>query len=68
MLLIAIPALGSCIGIGLIAIELLQASARQPERMPTLQTTFFLVLGVTGGVFITATRTALWLATSNRFR
>ena len=45
--LIAVPALGSCIGIGLASMKMLEASARQPELMPQLQTKFFLAVGVT---------------------
>ena len=67
-LLIGIPALGSCIGIGLIAMKLLEASARQPELMPALQTKFFLAVGVTDGAFIIATGIGLWFATANPFR
>ena len=66
-ILIGIPALGSCIGIGLASMKLLEASARQPELMPELQTKFFLAVGVTDGAFIIATGIGLWFATSNPF-
>ncbi len=66
-LLIGIPALGSCIGIGLASMKLLDASARQPELMPALQTKFFLAVGVTDGAFIIATGIGLWFATANPF-
>ncbi len=66
-LLIGIPALGSCIGIGLASMKLLEASARQPELMPALQTRFFLAVGVTDGAFIIATGIGLWFATANPF-
>ena len=67
-LLIGIPALGSCIGIGLAAMKLLESSARQPELMPALQTKFFLAVGVTDGAFIIATGIGLWFATANPFK
>lgn len=67
-LLIGIPALGSCIGIGLAAMKMLEASARQPELMPALQTKFFLAAGVTDGAFIIATGIGLWFATANPFK
>lgn len=67
-LLIGIPALGSCIGIGLASMKLLEASARQPELMPALQTRFFLAVGVTDGAVIIATGIDLWFATANPFR
>ncbi|MCO5120846.1 MAG: F0F1 ATP synthase subunit C [Burkholderiaceae bacterium] len=64
-LLIAIPALGSCIGIA--TSKLLEASARQPELASRLQTQFFLGVGVTDGAFIIATGIAMWFATANPF-
>lgn len=67
-LLIAIPALGSCIGIGLATMKLLEGCARQPELMPALQGKYFLAVGVTDGAFIIATGIALWFATANPFR
>ncbi|MCP5265115.1 MAG: F0F1 ATP synthase subunit C [Burkholderiaceae bacterium] len=67
-LLIAIPALGSCIGIGLASMKLLEASARQPELMPALQTRFFLAVGITDGAFIIATGIAMWFATASPFK
>ncbi|MBE0593873.1 MAG: F0F1 ATP synthase subunit C [Gemmatimonadales bacterium] len=66
-LLIAIPALGSCIGIGIATSKLLEASARQPELASRLQTQFFLGVGVTDGAFIIATGIAMWFATANPF-
>ena len=54
-LLIAIPALGSCIGVGMAAMKMLEGCARQPELMTDLQTKFFLAVGVTDGAFIIAT-------------
>jgi F-type H+-transporting ATPase subunit c len=66
--LIGLPALGSCIGIGIASMKLLEASARQPELMPELQTKFFLAVGVTDGAFIIATGIGLWFATANPFK
>ena len=67
-LLIAIPALGSCIGIGLATMKFLEGSARQPELMDALQTKFFLAVGVTDGAFIIATGIGLWFATASPFK
>jgi F-type H+-transporting ATPase subunit c len=67
-LLIAIPALGSCLGIGIATSKFLEASARQPELIPRLQTQFFLGVGVTDGAFIIATGIAMWFATANPFQ
>ncbi len=66
-LLIGLAAVGSCIGIGLAGMKLLESSARQPELMPELQTRFFLIAGVTDGAFIIATGIGLWFATVNPF-
>jgi F-type H+-transporting ATPase subunit c len=66
-LLIGIPAFGSCIGIGLATMKFLEGVARQPELGPTLQTKYFLAVGVTDGAFIIATGIGLWFATANPF-
>ena len=67
-ILIAIPAAGSCIGIGLSASRFLEATARQPELGPELQTRFFLSAGLLDGAFIIATGTGLWFATASPFK
>ena len=66
--LIAIPALGSCIGVGMASMKMLEGCARQPELMTDLQTKFFLAVGVTDGAFIIATGIGLWFATANPFK
>jgi F-type H+-transporting ATPase subunit c len=66
-LLIGIPALGSCIGIGLAAMKFLEGSSRQPELTPLLQGKFFMGVGVIDGAFIIATGIALWIVTGNPF-
>jgi F-type H+-transporting ATPase subunit c len=67
-LLIGLAAVGSCIGIGLSGMKLLESSARQPELMTELQGKFFLIAGVTDGAFIIATGIGLWFATVNPFK
>ncbi len=67
-ILIAVPALGSCLGVGMAAMKMLESSARQPELMPELQTKFFLAVGVIDGAFIIATGIGLWFATANPFK
>ena len=67
-LLIGVPALGSCIGIGLASMKLLETSGRQPELMHELQNKFFLAVGVIDGAFIIATGIGLWFATANPFK
>ncbi len=65
--MIGVPALGSCIGIGLATMKFLESAARQPELTPVLQTKFFVCVGVLDGAFIIATGLALWFATANPF-
>lgn len=67
-ILIAILAAGSCIGIGLSASRFLEATARQPELGPELQTRFFLSAGLLDGAFIIATGIGLWFATASPFK
>lgn len=66
-LMIGVPALGSCIGIGLATMKSLEGVARQPELGPALQTKFFVGVGVIDGAFIIATGIALWFTTGNPF-
>ena len=65
--MIGIPALGSCLGIGLATMKFLEGVARQPEMAPALQTKFFVGVGVIDGAFIIATGIGLWFATANPF-
>jgi len=66
-LLIGLGAAGSCIGIGLLSGKYIEAAARQPELMQTLQTKVFMLVGVLDGAFIIGTGIALWFTTANPF-
>jgi F-type H+-transporting ATPase subunit c len=66
--MIGLGAIGSCVGVGLMASKYLEASARQPDLMERLQGKVFLLVGVLDGAFIVATGIALWFATANPFR
>ena len=66
--MIGLGAIGSCLGIGIMASKFLEASARQPEMMAPLQTKIFLLVGVLDGAFIIATGIGLWFATASPFR
>jgi len=66
--MIGLGAIGSCIGIGLMASKYLEASARQPELMDKLQAKAFLMVGVLDGAFLIATGIGLWFATASPFR
>ena len=62
--MIGLGAIGSCLGVGLLASRYLDACARQPEMMEPLQTKVFLLVGVLDGAFIIATGIGLWFATA----
>jgi F-type H+-transporting ATPase subunit c len=64
---IGLGAIGSCLGVGLLAAKFLESSARQPELMARLQTQVFLLGGVFDGAFIIATGIGLRFATANPF-
>jgi F-type H+-transporting ATPase subunit c len=66
--MIGMGAIGSCLGIGIMAGKYLDASARQPELMEPLQAKVFLLVGVLDGAFIIATGIGLWFALTNPFK
>ncbi len=61
--MIGLGAIGSCLGIGVMASKYLEAVARQPELMDRLQSKAFLMVGVLDGAFLIATGIGLWFAT-----
>lgn len=65
--MIGLGAIGSCIGIGIMGSRFLEAAARQPELMSTLQTRVFLLAGLLDGAFIIATGIGLWFVTARPF-
>jgi F-type H+-transporting ATPase subunit c len=66
--MIGMGAIGSCIGIGIMASKYLEAASRQPEMMEPLQSKVFLLVGVLDGAFIIATGIGLWFALANPFK
>jgi len=66
-LIMGIMITGACIGIGIMGSRFLEASARQPELMNTLQTKMFLLVGLIDAAFIIGTGIALWYTTANPF-
>ena len=66
--MIGLGAIGSCLGIGVMAAKYLESSARQPELMDKLQGKVFLLVGVLDGAFIIATGVGPWFATANPFK
>lgn len=65
--MIGLGALGSCLGIGLLASKYLEASARQPEMMDALQPKVFLLAGLLDGAFIIAVALGVWFALAAPF-
>jgi F-type H+-transporting ATPase subunit c len=64
-LIIGLGAAGACIGIGIMASRFLEAAARQPEMMPTLQAKVFLLLGLIDASFIIGVGLAMLFAFGN---
>jgi len=58
----------SCRCVGVMGSKYLEAAARQPELMDTLQAKVFLLVGVLDGAFIIATGIGLWFALANPFK
>jgi F-type H+-transporting ATPase subunit c len=65
--IIALGAMGACIGIGVMGSKFLESAARQPELMGELQTKMFLLVGLIDASFIIGTGIALWFTTANPF-
>jgi F-type H+-transporting ATPase subunit c len=63
-LIIALGAIGACIGISLMGGKYLEASARQPELMNELQVKMFILAGLIDAAFIIGTGIAVWFAIS----
>ena len=63
-LIIALGAIGACIGISLMGGKYLEASARQPELMNELQVKMFILAGLIDAAFIIGPGIAVWFAIS----
>ena len=63
-LIIALGAIGACIGISRMGGKYLEASARQPELMNELQVKMFILAGLIDAAFIIGTGIAVWFAIS----
>lgn len=66
-LMIGLGALGACLGVGMMCSRFLEAAARQPELMDSLQAKVFLLLGLIDASFIIGVGIALWFTTANPF-
>ena len=64
-LIIGLGAIGACIGIGIMGSKFLEAAARQPELIPTLQTRMFLLAGLIDAAFLIGVALAMFFAVAN---
>ena len=64
-LMIGLGALGACVGIGIMCSRFLEAAARQPEMIPTLQGKVFLLLGLIDASFIIGLGIGMFFAFAN---
>jgi F-type H+-transporting ATPase subunit c len=63
--MIGLGAAGACIGIGVMGSKFLEATGRQPELTPMLQTKMFLLVGLIDASFLIGVGLALFFATAN---
>jgi F-type H+-transporting ATPase subunit c len=66
-LIIGLGAIGACIGIGIMGGKYIEAAARQPELMNTLQTKMFLLAGLIDAAFLIGVGIAMMFAFANPF-
>lgn len=66
-IIIGLGAIGACIGIALMGGKYIEASARQPELMNTLQTKMFLLAGLIDAAFLIGVGIAMMFAFANPF-
>jgi F-type H+-transporting ATPase subunit c len=64
-LIIGLGAIGACIGIGIMGSKFLEAAARQPELIPTLQGRMFLLVGLIDAAFLIGVALAMFFAFAN---
>ena len=64
-IIIGLGALGACVGIGVMGSKFLEAAARQPELIPTLQGRMFLLAGLIDAAFLIGVALAMFFAFAN---
>ena len=64
-IIIGLGAIGACIGIGIMGSKFLEAAARQPELIPTLQGRMFLLAGLIDAAFLIGVGVAMMFAFAN---
>ena len=66
-IIIGLGAIGTAIGFGLLGGKFLEASARQPELMPQLQTKLFVIAGLLDAISMIGVGVALLYTFQNPF-
>jgi len=66
-LIIGLGALGACIGIGIMGGKFIEAAARQPELINTLQTNMFLLAGLIDAAFLIGVGLGMMFTFANPF-
>ncbi len=66
-MIISLGAIGACLGIAIMGSKYLEASARQPELINTLQTKMFLLAGLIDAAFLIGVGIAMMFAFANPF-
>ena len=66
-LIIGLGANGACIGIGIMGGKFIEAAARQPELMNSLQTKMFLLAGLIDAAFLISVGLAMMFTFANPF-
>jgi F-type H+-transporting ATPase subunit c len=64
-LMIGLGAIGACIGIGIMGSKFLESAARQPELIPTLRGSMFLLAGLIDASFLIAVALGMYFAVAN---
>lgn len=64
-LMIGVSATGACIGVGIMCSRFLEAAARQPELINSLQVKVFLLFGLIDASFIICVGLAMMFAFAN---
>ncbi len=66
-IIIGLGAMGASIGIGIMGSKYLEASARQPELIDTLQTKMFILAGLIDAAYLIGVGIAMMFAFANPF-
>ena len=64
-IIIGLGAFGACIGIGIMGSKFLESAARQPELMPKLQGSMFLLAGLIDAAFLIGVAIAMYFGVAN---